>query len=101
MIPKNSTVQSDVEDGTHSIFMIENDKIETDWKFALDQPMKESFFDIESLREHSDLIQGESSEHRRYIFGPTECASHFSLLFELCFVLRSSLVSELRRDCAT
>ena len=40
----------EIGEGTHCLFMIENDKIETDWKISLEQNVKETFFDIASLR---------------------------------------------------
>ena len=40
----------EIGDGTHSLYMTENDKIELEWNITLDMKMSGTCFDIESLR---------------------------------------------------
>lgn len=48
--PKPELSFDEIGDGTHSIYISENEKIELEWNITLDMKMKDSFFDIESLR---------------------------------------------------
>ena len=55
-IPSPELSFDDIGDGTHSLYMTENDKIELEWNITLDMKMSGTCFDIESLRndDHND-----------------------------------------------